>query len=95
MTKLILEDQNFFKNKVKELVKEALKQTYQNIDLGNEGEQHHRNEENIKKQEMNKNEDTHNKNHILKPIILIKLSEPKLTFCSFGFVRDTFFYKLI
>ena len=33
MTKLILEDQNFLKNKVKELVKEALKQTYQNIDL--------------------------------------------------------------
>ena len=33
MTKLILEDKNFFKNKVKELVKEALKLTYEDIDL--------------------------------------------------------------
>ena len=33
MTKLILEDQNFLKNKVKELVKEALKLSYKDVDL--------------------------------------------------------------
>ena len=33
MTKLILEDQNFFKNKVKELIKEALKLSYEDVDL--------------------------------------------------------------